>query len=147
MPPFISNDSLEHLLGHYGKILMQIKMIPLGVKNPNLKNVMSFRWQTFMFLNDEFLHLDASVKLLLSGKDYKIFISTDSIKCFSCGIFGHTRQKCPSNKVIEQNENEPNVLLEKEASILENVNQDVTLDKKKKLIWLYRILCLKKRKI
>lgn len=130
VPPFISNESLERLLGRYGKILMPIKMIPLGVKNPNLKHVMSFRRQTFMILNAEFQNLDVSVKLALSGKDYKIFISTDSMKCFSCGIFGHTRQKCPSNKVTEQNETEPNILLEQVASTSENVNQDVTLGNK-----------------
>lgn len=130
VPPFISNDSLERLLGRYGKILMPIKMIPLGVKNPNLKHVMSFRRQTFMILNAEFQNLDVSVKLTLSGKDYKIFISSDSMKCFSCGIFGHTRQNCPSNKVNEQNVNEPNILLEQEALTLENVNQDVTLGNK-----------------
>jgi len=44
VPPFISNDSLERLLSRYGKIMMPIKMIPLGVKNPDLKHVMSFRY-------------------------------------------------------------------------------------------------------
>ncbi len=48
VPPFISNDSLERLLSHYGKIMMPIKMIPLGVKNPDLKHFMSFRRQTAM---------------------------------------------------------------------------------------------------
>lgn len=126
VPPFISNDSLERLLGRYGKILMPIKMIPLGVKNPDLKHVMSFRRQTFMILNAEFQTLDVSVKLTLSGKDYTIFISTDSMKCFSCGAFGHTKQKCPSNKRAKQNETELNVSVERVANATsENVNHDV----------------------
>lgn len=124
VPPFISNDSLERLLGRYGKILMPIKMIPLGVKNPDLKHVMSFRRQTFMILNVEFQNLDVSVKLTLEGKDYTIFISTESMKCFSCGIFGHTKKKCPSNKVANQNETEPNIPAEIVATTSVNINQD-----------------------
>lgn len=58
VPPFISNDSLERLLSRYGKMMMPIKMIPLGVKNPDLKHVMSFRRQTAMILNAEFQRLD-----------------------------------------------------------------------------------------
>jgi len=129
VPPFISNDSLERLLARYGKILMPIKMIPLGVKNPDLKHVMSFRRQTFMILNPEFQNLDISVKITLTGKDYKIFISTDSMKCFSCGVFGHTKQKCPTNKVTEQSETESNLPLGQVASTSENTDQDVDRNK------------------
>ncbi len=41
VPPFITNDSLERLLGRYGKLVGPIKMIPLGLKNPEFKHVMS----------------------------------------------------------------------------------------------------------
>ncbi len=126
VPPFISNDSLERLLSRYGKIMMPIKMIPLGVKNPDLKHVMSFRRQTAIILNAEFQHLDISAKLTLAGKDYTIFISTESMKCFSCGVYGHTKLKCTNNKVTEQNETEtePKTPSEQVAPAMENGNHD-----------------------
>ncbi len=124
VPPFISNDSLERMLSRYGKIMMPIKMIPLGVKNPDLKHVMSFRRQTALILNAEFQYLDVSVKLTLAGKDYTIFISTESMKCFSCGVYGHTKLNCTNEKVTEQSETEPKTPLEQVNPAMENDNQD-----------------------
>ncbi len=124
VPPFISNDSLERMLSRYGKIMMPIKMIPLGVKNPDLKHVMSFRRQTALILNAEFQYLDVSVKLTLAGKDYTIFISTESMKCFSCGVYGHTKLNCTNKKVTEQSETEPKTPLEQVNPAMENYNQD-----------------------
>ncbi len=37
VPPVISNYSLERLLGRYSKLVGPIKMIPLSLKNPDLK--------------------------------------------------------------------------------------------------------------
>ncbi len=98
-------------------------MIPLGVKNSDLKHVMSFRRQTAIILNAEFQHLDVSAKLTLAGKD-TIFISTESMKCFSCGVYGHTKLKCTNNKVTEQNETEPKTPSEQVAPAMKNGNQD-----------------------
>lgn len=33
--------------------------------------------------------------LSINGKDYTIFISSESIRCFVCSDFGHIRQTCP----------------------------------------------------
>ncbi len=48
VPPFIPNDTLERMLVRYGKLMGPIKMISLGLKNPELKHIMSFRRQTYM---------------------------------------------------------------------------------------------------
>ncbi len=50
VPPFVKNEKLEQILQRYGKIVSPIKMIPLGCKNPDIKHVMSFRRQAFLFL-------------------------------------------------------------------------------------------------
>lgn len=42
VPPFITNESLERL-ARYGKLVAPIKMIPLGLKNPELKHELSLR--------------------------------------------------------------------------------------------------------
>lgn len=47
IPPFIPNDTLERILARYGKLMGPIKMIPLGLKNPELKHIMSFRRHTY----------------------------------------------------------------------------------------------------
>lgn len=96
VPPFFSNDKLEQLLQRYGKIVSPIKMIPLGCKNPEIKHVMSFRRQVFMILNSQSDPLDLSVKLSIDAKDYTIFISSESMRCFVCGDYGHVRQTCPN---------------------------------------------------
>ncbi len=70
-------------------------MIPLGCKNPDIKHVMSFRRQAFMIFNSQSDPLNLSAKLSIDGKDYTIFISSDSMRCFVCGDFGHIRQTCP----------------------------------------------------
>ncbi|XDV37819.1 hypothetical protein PO909_007360 [Leuciscus waleckii] len=56
---------------------------------------MSFRRQALMILNSQSDPLNLSVKLSIDGKDYTVFISSESIKCFVCGEFDHVRQTCP----------------------------------------------------
>ncbi len=91
VPPFVKNEKLEQILQRYGKIVSPIKIIPLGCKNPDIKHVMSFRRQAFMIFNSSD-PLNLSAKLSIDGKDYTIFISSDSMRCFVCGDFGHIRQ-------------------------------------------------------
>lgn len=90
VPLFISDKALEVILTCYGKFVGTIKMIPLG-----LKHGMSFRRQAVMILNAEFATLDVSVKLTVLGKDYTIFNSTESIKYFICGKYGHIKIAFP----------------------------------------------------
>ncbi|XP_026111577.1 uncharacterized protein LOC113088643 [Carassius auratus] len=70
-------------------------MIPLGCKSPEIRHVMSFRRQALMILNSQSDPLNLSAKLSIEGKDYTVFISSESMKCFFCGDFGHVRQTCP----------------------------------------------------
>lgn len=95
VPPFVKNEKLEQILQRYGKIVSPIKMIPLGCKSPEIRHVMSFRRQALMILNSQSDPLNLSAKLSIEGKDYTVFISSESMKCFICGDFGHVRQTCP----------------------------------------------------
>lgn len=66
VPPFIPDTEIEHELTRFGKLASGIRMVPLGCKNANLKHVLSFRWQVFMFLN---LHiLNVSFRCMYEGR-------------------------------------------------------------------------------
>lgn len=99
VPPFIPDDMLERILVRYGKIVGSMKMI---LKNPNLKHIVSFRRQIFMILSDEYQELNVAVRLTVLGKDYTIFITFDTMRCFVCGKHGHSRLTCPTKKDAEQ---------------------------------------------
>lgn len=105
VPPFISDKALESILARYGKLVGPIKMIPLGLKTPDLKHVMSFRRQALMILSAEFETLDVSVKLTVFDRDYTIFITTETMKCFICGKYGHIKTGCPVVKEAQRARN------------------------------------------
>lgn len=119
VPPFIKNEAIQGVLERYGRLTAPIKMIPLGLKNPNIKHVMSFRRFTYMILNEQQDPLNLAVKLTNEGKDYIIFISSDYMRCFSCGEHGHVRQTCPNkqsekpsnSQTIEQHAGQNNTLV------------------------------------
>ncbi|KAA0713542.1 Transposon TX1 uncharacterized 82 kDa protein ORF 1 [Triplophysa tibetana] len=125
VPPFITNESLERLLARYGKLVAPIKMIPLGLKNPELKHVLSFRRQTFMILNAEIQSLNTSAKTNLMGKDYTIYISSESMRCFTCGKYGHTKLSCPDNVEADNNNvTGPNASVEQQPLVLTTNESD-----------------------
>ncbi len=102
VPPFISDVVLTQALCRYGKLVSSIKKIPIGRVSPLLKHVVSFRRSVYMVVNN-----DADLDLLLNFRvddfDYVVFITTDKIKCFGCGNFGHLVRACPSKQVEEDN--------------------------------------------
>lgn len=126
VPPFVKNEKLEEILVRYGKLVSPIKMITLGCKNPELKHVMSFRRQVFMILNSHSDPLNLSVKLTIEGKDYTIFISSESMKCFICGDFGHVRQTCPNRHVNNGTNGDLTVNVENDRA--RQGTSDVTVD-------------------
>lgn len=103
VPPFVRSEKLEEILKRHGKLMSPIKMIPLGCKNAELKHVMSFRRQVIMILNSQTEALNFSVRMSIDGKDYTIFISSETMRCFTCGGVGHVRQTCPNKNRVNVN--------------------------------------------
>lgn len=97
VPPFIKG-TLKEILERYGKLTAPIKMIPMGLKNPNFKHVMSFRRFTYMIPNSQNEPLNLVLKIAVEGKDYTIFITSDNMRCFLCGEHGHQKQTCPKQQ-------------------------------------------------
>lgn len=98
VPPFIKEGTLKEILERYGKLTAPIKMIPLGLKNPNFKHVMSFRRFTYMIPNSQNEPLNLVLKIAVEGKDYTIFVTSDNMRCFLCSEYGHQKQACPKQQ-------------------------------------------------
>lgn len=84
VPPFIKDEVLVAELSRHGKIMSQMKKIPLGCKSPLLKHVVCFRRQVYMVLNKAEDEMNMAFK------------SSDTMKCFTCGMEGHTKRACPA---------------------------------------------------
>lgn len=95
VPPFIKDDTLLAELSRHGKVVSQMKKIPLGCKSPLLKHVVCFRRQVHMILKSETDELSVAFKFKIDGFDYIIFVSSETMKCFGCGREGHIRCACP----------------------------------------------------
>ena len=55
-------------------------MVPLGCKMNELKRVMSFRLQVYMFLNSKIL--EVSFFVFHGGNSFMVFANTDNLKLF-----------------------------------------------------------------
>ncbi len=51
--PFIKNEVIQWVLERYCKLTAPIKMILLGLKNLDIKYIMSFRRYTYIILNEQ----------------------------------------------------------------------------------------------
>lgn len=98
VPPFLSDEILAKALSRYGKLVSPIKKIPIGCGSPLLKHVVSFRRFVYMIMNDD-ADLDVSLHFRADEYDYIIYITTDKMKCFSCGQSGHLVRACPAKNL------------------------------------------------
>lgn len=65
-------------------------------RSPLLKHVVCFRRQVYMVLNKAEDEMNMAFKFRIDGFDYVIFASSDTMKCFACGMEGHTKRACPA---------------------------------------------------
>lgn len=105
-PPYIPNACIENELQRFGKIVSEMTLTPLRCKNEALKHVLSFRRQLFMVLESP--TLDISFRVKHEDKSYMIYASTNHLKCFECGNFGHKKMECPHKTQTEENTNKTN---------------------------------------
>ena len=124
VPPFIKNETIERELGRFGKFAGTMKMIPLGCKNANLRHILSFRRQIYMFLNPDSPTLDLTFRVRHGESSFVVFASTDSLRCFECGDVGHKKRSRPhksgenassegQNKQAGEDSDKPNSVIPK----------------------------------
>ena len=80
-----------------GQIVSQIKPIPLGIKNPALTHVKSFRRQVSILMKSPQDQIPAFFDVSFQRQNYRIFIN-DDVTSFKCKQHGHIQRKCLMNK-------------------------------------------------
>ena len=94
-PPFIKNEMLAKELARYGQLVSPIKMVSLGCRSPLLKHVVCHRRQVFIVLKDKTDDLNLSFNFKVDGFNYMVFATSETMKCFGCGVEGHLIRSCP----------------------------------------------------
>ena len=100
--PEIPNSVLIKNLSSFCKVVSQIRPIPLGLKQKNLSHIMSFRRQVHVLLAPNISPPD-HLNLTFSGVNYRVFLTTESVRCFNCGEFGHISKNCKKPQPNEGN--------------------------------------------
>ncbi|KAL7844922.1 hypothetical protein SRHO_G00234620 [Serrasalmus rhombeus] len=100
--PFLSSESLTiKEFSWFGKFESGVTLVLLGCKNAALKHILSFRRQVYMFLNNPGGTLEASFRVVHGESLYVVYASTDSLRCFECGLIRHKRLACPLKECSE----------------------------------------------
>uniref|UniRef100_A0A8C4WZD8 CCHC-type domain-containing protein n=1 Tax=Eptatretus burgeri TaxID=7764 RepID=A0A8C4WZD8_EPTBU len=96
-PPFLRNQTLISERSRYGSVVSQITMLPLRRQDDRTKHGMSFRRQAYVVLppSNAERTLNIVLKLKIDNHDYQVYVTTDTLKCFECGNFGHLKRSCP----------------------------------------------------
>ncbi|KAK9696370.1 Zinc knuckle [Popillia japonica] len=72
-----------------------ITFVTAGLNKPEYKHIFSFRRQAYINF-EENSELPQSLIINFNQFAFRIFLSTDEIKCFMCKKTGHIANKCPN---------------------------------------------------
>ena len=103
--PEIPNSILVQNISSFCKVVSQCRPIPLGLKN-KLSHVMSFRRQVQVIINPNVTPPD-HINFIHSGTNYRVFLSTESARCFNCGEFGHISRTCKKPQTNQSTNQQP----------------------------------------
>lgn len=122
--PNIPHETIEEALKREGlNVVSSITFINAGINHPDYKHILSFRRQVYINLEMED-NLPNSMLITHNEITFRIFLSTDEMKCFVCKKVGHIASKCPtynSNDITVSAEvhKKPNTLCNKNNLTLE----------------------------
>lgn len=103
--PEVPNHVLVKQISSFCKVVSLIKPIPLGFKDRDLSHIMSFRRQVQVIIPPNVTPPD-HLNFAHDGSTYRVFLSTDAVKCFECGEFGHVSRVCKKG-VTEKGKSDP----------------------------------------
>lgn len=78
------------------KILSPITFMKVGIPDVGFSHIMSFRRQLYVSPEDE-KRLPDSLQIHYEDTNYWIYISNESMKCFTCNTNGHLAKNCPQS--------------------------------------------------
>lgn len=103
--PSLPHEIVEKELKQIGlKIVSPVRFIGAGISKEGYKHILSFRRQVYVIL-DEHERLPDSLLIYFRENAFRIFLTTDEIRCFQCKKMGHIASKCPTHTdsiVVEQ---------------------------------------------
>ena len=91
--PEIPNEILTDNLTSFCKVVSDLRPIPLGFKDKRLNHIMSFRRHVQVLMKPNVI-LPDHINFSYNGMNYRVFLSTESMRCFNCGEFGHISRSC-----------------------------------------------------
>lgn len=95
--PCIPHDLIENVLQSNGfKMVSPVTYLGAGIGLPEYSHVYSFRRQVFILPDDNFTQ-PSSLIVDFEGDSYRIFVSSDELRCFKCKQIGHISKNCPEN--------------------------------------------------
>nr|CAI5859171.1 unnamed protein product [Callosobruchus analis] len=100
--PSIPNNKIECLVKDQGlKLMSRITPLRVGMPEAEYSHIISFRRLVFIAPPTE--AIPDSLIITSDGTTYRIFLSTDSLKCTQCNKLGHSQLQCPENTEITTN--------------------------------------------
>lgn len=93
--PCIPHAVLEAEVARLYAVVSPMTFVSLGIRDPTLSHVISFRRQVYVVRNEQDVVPD-SFLVNFDGESYRIFASFDDVRCFRCKSHGHLSRRCPT---------------------------------------------------
>ncbi|KAI5745088.1 hypothetical protein M8J76_008147 [Diaphorina citri] len=97
--PSVPNDLLLQAISKYGRPISPITYVNTGLRDERLRHIYTYKRQVFVDNKDA---IPNSIQVSLGSEFNTIYLTIDSLKCYSCGLEGHSIKNCPTKDFIRQ---------------------------------------------